>query len=270
MQHVLHELGDFHGRIWHDGIPYNGIRRPYVPTSMQPDSLTLVNYWQTSIPVKGDVLDGSIGYVLVPGMIWGATDSLNAHILYNTLEEIERQHHPNGWVVDLRLNGGGTMFPMLCGLSPLLGEADLGSFTDPDTHYKEIWHLQDGEFYLDSTQVTSYGVGQNLDLSRKPVVVLLSSGTTSSGEVVALAFKGRPNTYFIGEATGGYTSTVSWLEMGNGIAFQLTESWYADRDDHIFQGEPIVPDLILSEGDQVLDPEADAWVRRGIEWLREH
>jgi carboxyl-terminal processing protease len=36
-----------------------------------------------------------------------------------------------GWVIDLRRNDGGNMWPMLAGLTPLLGATDYGSFFDP-------------------------------------------------------------------------------------------------------------------------------------------
>jgi len=44
------------------------------------------------------------------------------------------------------------------------------------------------------------------------VAVLLSRYTVSSGEVVAVSFKGRENTKFFGEATGGYT-TVNGYDL---------------------------------------------------------
>ena len=36
-----------------------------------------------------------------------------------------------GWIVDLRSNGGGNMWPMIAGVGPLLGDGPLGYFIDP-------------------------------------------------------------------------------------------------------------------------------------------
>jgi hypothetical protein len=50
--------------------------------------------------------------------------------LQEILAELD-QSHPAGWVVDLRGNVGGNMWPMLAGIGPLLGEGDnLGEFRD--------------------------------------------------------------------------------------------------------------------------------------------
>src|SRR5215472_4943040 len=38
---------------------------------------------------------------------------------------------PDGWLVDLRGNDGGNMWPMLAGIGPVLGEGDLRSFQAP-------------------------------------------------------------------------------------------------------------------------------------------
>ena len=37
-----------------------------------------------------------------------------------------------GWIIDLRGNGGGNMYPMLAGLKPFLGDTVLGAFVGPD------------------------------------------------------------------------------------------------------------------------------------------
>lgn len=51
--------------------------------------------------------------------------------------------HPAGWVVDLRGNVGGNMWPMLAGIGPALGEGDdLGEFFDTDGH--SLWRYRDG------------------------------------------------------------------------------------------------------------------------------
>jgi carboxyl-terminal processing protease len=51
--------------------------------------------------------------------------------------------HPVGWVVDLRGNVGGNMWPMLAGVGPVLGEGDdLGEFFTTEGH--AVWRYRDG------------------------------------------------------------------------------------------------------------------------------
>src|SRR6266852_3501529 len=52
--------------------------------------------------------------------------------LQRIVADLDRQH-PAGWVVDLRGNVGGNMWPMLAGIGPVLGEGDhLGEFFSTD------------------------------------------------------------------------------------------------------------------------------------------
>ena len=48
-------------------------------------------------------------------------------------DQIKIMDHPYniGWIVDLRGNGGGNMWPMLAGIGPILGEGIAGYFIDP-------------------------------------------------------------------------------------------------------------------------------------------
>ena len=62
--------------------------------------------------------------------------------LQKTVAELDASH-PSGWIVDLRGNVGGNMWPMLAGIGPVLGEGDdLGEFFDTDGH--SFWRYRDG------------------------------------------------------------------------------------------------------------------------------
>jgi len=57
------------------------------------------------------------------------------------------------------------------------------------------------------------------DCKKIQVVILIGAVTRSSGNMTAIAFKGRPNTYFIGEPTEkGYTTSNGYFQF----AFNLT------------------------------------------------
>ena len=263
-QYILKSLNDYHGRIWHNNIPYNGIHKKFVRSNMKVDSLSWVNYQQTTLPIKSTILQNQYGYLRVPGMIYQQQDSLNAHTLNNKINQLENEYAVQGWIIDLRMNGGGTMYPMLSGLSALLGNQIVGSFIEPNSNLKQNWKIEKGDVWVDTFQVTNYHLSSIKNLSLKPVVVLISSYTASSGEVVAIAFKNRPNTTFIGEPTSAYTTTVSWHVLKNNMVFQLTESWYADRKDNIYFGTPVVPDIKWNEGNNFENLENDLWILEAI------
>ena len=76
-------------------------------------------------------LPGEIGYVQVPAFS-GSAEAATA--LANDLQRAVMsadQTDPIGWIVDVRGNGGGNMWPMIAGIGPVLGEGVAGYFIDP-------------------------------------------------------------------------------------------------------------------------------------------
>ena len=90
--------------------------------------------------------------------------------------------------------------------------------------------------------------------------------TGSSGEVTALAFKGRPNTIFIGENTAGYTTgNVTWtLPFDTFIA--LTTGYDSDRNETYYPY--ISPDVVVSKQDNFDNLMADLNIQEGIKFIK--
>ncbi|MBI1268417.1 MAG: hypothetical protein GC193_13400 [Cryomorphaceae bacterium] len=265
--HMLKELDDFHGRIWVDDVPYFGASKGWAPTNMEIDSLNLALYRQSSAKVHASLLNDNFGYLRVPGMIYSNDNSAEAISIYAQIDSLGTLADIHGWVLDLRLNGGGTMYPMLAGLAPLLGNGVVGAFEDPASNYRDEWIINNGEVYIGEYQSTDYGLSGVPDLSHLPVVVLISGFTASSGEVVAISFKGRPNTLFIGENTAAYTTAVSWIALSENVILQLTESYYADREGNLYQATSVTADVQIDGGDDFYNFENDVKIQNAIEWL---
>lgn len=77
---------------------------------------------------------------------------------------------------------------MLAGLKPFLGDAPLGYFVTTSGEKSRPWK--------ETLPIDHQDMAQP-DLSTIPVAVLIGPHTASSGEAVAIAFKGRPNTRFL-------------------------------------------------------------------------
>ncbi|MCC6194017.1 MAG: S41 family peptidase [Burkholderiales bacterium] len=152
-----------------------------------------------------------------------------------------------GWIVDLRRNGGGNMWPMLGGLAGLLGTGAIGSFVDA-AGASHPWRLAE--------RVTVPAVRHRSDAS--PVAVLVGGDTASSGEAVAVAFVARPFTRLFGVPTKGLTSGNEAIELADGAIIFLTTVLFADRSGRRFGG-PVIPDETVPE-DKARDV-ARAWVR---------
>lgn len=214
----------------------------------------------------GGLLDGRIGVVAVPSHEGrnrpAYVDSLQARI--GALDSAGAC----GWVVDLREDTGGNIWPMLAGVGPLLGAEVVGSFTNSPPGVG--WHYRDGRSWSgDSTppaQVPGWGstAPRRVQNSAAPVAVLVGRKTASSGEITLLAFLGRPNVRSFGDSTAGYTSSNTGVPLRDGATLEVTSGYPRDRLGRAYPLS-IGPDEIVPPS---ASAEPEAPLRRAVAWLR--
>jgi carboxyl-terminal processing protease len=96
------------------------------------------------------------------------------------------------------------------------------------------------------------------------VAVLTNRSTASSGEVIVVAFRGRPHTRSFGAATYGVPTGNETMRLSDGAMLVLTTVWFVDRTNARYEGR-ISPDQFVNErtrsrGDPVLTA-ATRWLR---------
>ncbi|MDP2321096.1 MAG: S41 family peptidase [Acidobacteriota bacterium] len=191
---------------------------------------------------EGRVVDGRFGYVLVP--TFGSADQASidqfATDLQGAIASVGASK-PCGWVVDLRSNGGGNMWPMLAGIGPVMGSGRLGSFKDPDGRGAS-WSYENGEAKSDGrTLAKTLTVPVTLHVEAPPVAVLVGPTTASSGEAIAIAFRGRSSTRLFGATTRGLTTSNRVFPLSDGSLLNLTTAAFADRTGAPYQNG-VTPD----------------------------
>ncbi len=166
-----------------------------------------------------------------------------------------------GWIVDLRGNTGGNMYPMISGLGPILGEGVLGYFLDADEK-TTAWGYANGGTYYGNSNAPLYAIDDPYELAvPNPKVAVLTDGrTASSGEAVAISFRERPNTRSFGRASCGLSTGNRGFQLYTGEHLVLTSSIMQDREGVTYGGQ-VVPDETIELNSDVLP--------RAIEWLRE-
>lgn len=210
---------------------------------------------------RGGRLSSSVGYVSVPAFTPGDEESMTR--LATDLQAAIAAADGDGvcaWIVDLRGNGGGNMWPMLAGVGPILGEGDAGFFVDPEGE-TETYSYGDGASRLrraDGTEnVVAEVSGAPHRLAREPdaIAVLTSPGTVSSGEAIAIGFRERPASSSFGQPTGGLSTAVESFPLDDGAVLGLATSTMADRTGRLY-GEEVPVDVLVEQtasGDPVLD-----------------
>lgn len=96
---------------------------------------------------------------------------------------------------------------------------------------------------------------------------LTSCWTVSSGEVVATCFKGRPNTKFFGEATGGFTTNNNWEIINDQLILNISTGIYCDRNGIIYDKN--IPVDVEIPFEVVKETEKDKSVIEAIKWLKQ-
>jgi carboxyl-terminal processing protease len=215
---------------------------------------------------SGFMFNERIGVVEIPthGGDGKLADRRNyATVVQEILYDLEQQGAA-AWVIDLRRNGGGNMWPMLAGLAPLLDRTTLGAFVNPQENERNLWHY-DGEKLRIDNHVIAEAKTKPLCNLAAPIAILTSRKTLSSGEAVLISFLGRPHTRTFGEATGGLPTANAPYQLRDKSWLVLTTALEADRLGRIYKTS-IAPDVFvkiawakLGQGDDPVLLEANRW-----------
>lgn len=170
-----------------------------------------------------------------------------------------------GYVLDLRGNTGGNVWPMLIGLSGLLGDGPQGRSEDADGLVEDYAALSEGSAVVLAEQ----GRGLTMmtidnwrlipSLAASPVALLLDDATASSGEGVAVAFAGRALTRTFGAPTYGVASSNEGYPLADGTNVVVTTAMMVDRNGRTYP-YGFTPDQVVDGEDEDPVDAARAWL----------
>jgi C-terminal processing protease CtpA/Prc len=227
------------------------------------------------ITSASDGKETKIGYILVPS--FGGQESFDptkAAAFANTLHDQIRQLEKLGasdWIVDLRFNSGGNMWPMLAGIGPLLGADRVGAF-NADGQAPVAWEYKEGRAGTPGSVSVSVANAYTLKNANARVAVLIGKYCTSSGEAIAVAFRGRDRSRFFGKPSGGATTSTQTVWMGDGAMLFVTNAIFADRRGTLYGGKLTPDEFVAGSPDELADPPPqlldDPAVTAALSWLR--
>lgn len=237
LQAMINGLRDMHGKVLVAGTyeqiaGFTDWAHVRNPDTRPRETLAWNVINDSSMRFSYQLLDKKIAYLKIAGIPPNADPLAEAKKIRAGVVALS-QSDPSGWIVDLRYNGGGNMNPMVSGLATLIGDGPAGKLVDLDMAEVFDWRIAEGQFV--------FGGATNTRLANEPmfkghpkVAVLLSRYTVSSGELLATSFKGRPQTKFFGEASGGYTTSNGWEVINNKIILAISTAIYADRNGNAY------------------------------------
>ena len=201
------------------------------PGRDKPLELTMMREIIVQKPVKWEVR-GDVGYININTFSESTGADTRAAIM-----AIDKSlgHHPLGYVVDLRENGGGLLTQAIAVSDAFLDHGEIVS--------------QRGR---EKTDIERYYAKPGDDAHGLPVVVLTDPGTASASEIVAGALQDHHRALIMGERTFGKGSVQTVLQLGPQTALRLTTARYFTPSGRSVQEGGIEPDIKVP---QISDPD---------------
>jgi C-terminal processing protease CtpA/Prc len=264
---IFREFDDPHSALYFNNN-YYGYRRKSIDSLSKRLSPLREKSRAENGKVRTAFLEDKYVYIQIPSITaWGTQIDSFARVIDNGICSYPAKK-VKGFIIDLRLNFGGNIYPMLAGLSSLLGNAYVGAERDIHGKINSRWEIKDGNFVQGGYRQTNIQSACRTGYAGFRVVLLLSPITISSGSMTAVAFKGRPNTYFIGEPTGnGYTTVNSWTPLRDNLVLNFATAFISDRNGIIYK-TTVDPDLKMYEGNNFENLQEDDKIKVAVKWLR--
>lgn len=242
-------------------------------TARHPDDassvvLTLVaaNY-DDYMPPVAQRLSGDIGYLELPTG-GGATPQQQKDYATEGQSGIRQvdQQATCGWIIDLRRNEGGGIYPMLAAVGPLLGEGNVGGFVDANGN-RQIWSYHNGKVYLGNQLAVTVDHPYHLQHAMPPVAILTSDLTASAAEATLVAFQGRSHIRSFGMPTYGVPTGNNEHMLSDGAELILTSALDMDRTGRAYDA-PLNPDQNVQIDWAQLNTHHDPVLQAAEQWLQ--
>lgn len=260
---VFQKLDDHHGSLKYKGKTY-GWQKP-----LASNNSYLKEKIKTEKFVQSKIIDKKYGYIRIPGnddfsfkKVDSLADDIVSHINAVNSNKIK------GWIIDLRLNTGGNMYPILLGLKNFIGnDLVFGGFNDAKNQSTGKWEIQQDKMLIDGVELENKKALENPVKGTIPIIILTSCYTASAGEMTAISFIGRNNTFIVGEPTANYTTAVQGFKINSVAGINLSTDYVIDRNRKVYKNN-ITPDFEIVGGDDLENLKNDRKIIKALQLLK--
>ncbi len=216
------------------------------------------------------VIEDQYGYILMPAMLMLdlSQDSINLETqrMYDEIMKIDTAYKIKGWIIDLRFNSGGNVFPMLTALYHFLGDQTLYNCMDIEGELISRVNLKNGVINDSEDGLDKVIIRPTSETNMKvPVALITGILTASAGELIPISFSGRENVITVGESTAGFTTANSLTELPFDTKITLTTSFMMDKN---YRYHPVItPDIIVEKTADFEDLSQDINVIEAIKFF---
>jgi carboxyl-terminal processing protease len=197
----------------------------------------------SSHPLPTATLKGRIGEVTLSNFEVPFRSAPARRYLTTALSRIrslEARRHPCGWIVNLNDDVGGNGWAMVLSVGPIIGNGRVFGLTGRKGSV--------GWASYRPGVISGFGLSFRAPIRvptmtpSPPVAVLTGPNTASGGELVAVAFRGRPDTRSFGFQTYGATNGPHAFRLADGAELVFGVNYFVDRRGRTYR-HAIQPDV---------------------------
>lgn len=210
---------------------------------------------------------GTTAYIRIPFMGTSKQEDIDkyANWLNDAVADLQK-NDPASWIIDLRLNSGGNIRPMLAGLAAFFEDGVVGYCIERDGRATDESAYSNGNFTIDGISQATIK-NKIASLTKAKVAVLIGPGTASSGEGVAVVFRQRKQTKLFGEQSAGLANATNGFVFNNNNSYFLLSVAYLGDKNKKALPEYVTPDVTVKSNDAFNDLSQDTVVQAAIRWL---
>lgn len=208
--------------------------------------------WFTGAFVHDFLADSLVGYVRYASFMSDFSDEQLDFV-------INRYAHTRGLILDLRANGGGSLFNVPKILGRFAHEKTLVGYTITRNGPRHTDFGEREPFYITPYDGARYA---------GPVVVLIDRGSFSATTFFALATKAFPQIILMGDTTGGGGGLPNGGQLPNGWTYRFSISQLLDLNWANYAEDGVPPDIQASfdwtdlTRDEILDKAVERILNR--------
>ncbi|MBL7950836.1 MAG: S41 family peptidase [Flavobacteriales bacterium] len=263
---VMNALGDHHGRIMLDWQPLAWMSDATYTNNhdtRSPDQAFWSEVQRGRYGFEASMRGKNVGYLRIPAVNGGDVQQI-AKKFRHSLDSLLALG-ADRWIIDLRVNSGGNMWPMLEALAPLFPPGRAATTIDRHDGMFASYDFRDGHFERNAYRMIE--LPSTAFLFKDPVVVLMGRYTASSGEAVAACFVNRPNTTSIGEATADYATETGWVTVYDRVLISIAESVFCNLEGHQYR-HGFIPTVVIPQPAPGFD-NGDPAIKAALDQLNE-
>ncbi|GEM_PF-296409 len=174
--------------------------------------------------------------------------------IFQNLSLISSKINSDYWIIDLRGNTGGAIWPMLISLLPFYQDGIIGHNVFKKNNFSTAWVKKEGSIFLGDQNQSEHYLNDKIyfTVNPKKVFVLIDQKTMSAAEAVVISLKSLSNVEFIGSRTGGYTTNNVDVSLKNLDKLRLTVNYMADNQKKVYK-RGIMPNQKLCNESDILN-----------------